>query len=113
MVATNLLICGIIIFYTSSLNELISLKEFTSNFSELKNTQNQYNTVILPLCSPIYFHLLHFSIPIASLLTIFGGSLFSWNAFILIIFQLQLVPCIYCYKNNLYEFLKIKQILFK
>ena len=109
------LFCGIIIFYASSLNELISLKEFTSNFSELKEYTKTNKILSYFLYVLLYIFIVAFSIPIASLLTICGGSLFGWDAFILIIFSATVGSTIVfiAAKTICYEFFKNKTNTFQ
>ena len=81
------LVFGIVIFYASNLNEFISFQEFVNNYSELKEYTKTNKILSYVLYILLYILIVSFSLPIASIITICGGSLFGWDAFYLIIFS--------------------------
>ena len=109
------LVFGIVIFYASSLNEIISFKEFINNYSELKEYTKTNKMLSYGLFILLYILIVAFSIPIASLLTICGGSLFGWEAFFLIIFSATIGSTIVfvAAKTIFYEFFKNKTNAFQ
>ena len=80
------LIAGLILFYTSSLNELISFQFLHLNYSKLKTFADHNIIVSFIIFIFIYILIVAFSIPLASLITIGGGAIFGWHAFYIILF---------------------------
>ncbi len=105
-----LLFFGILIFYASGLNELISFKEFVNNYSQLKEYIKINKILSYFIYVLLYIFIVAFSIPIASILTICGGILFGWDAFFLIIFSATIGSTIVfiAAKTICYEFFKNK-----
>ncbi len=109
-----ILITGIIIFYFTSLNELISFENFLNNYSELKvYTENNLILSCL-LFMLVYILIVAFSIPIASFVTICGGVLLGWHSFYIILFAATIGSTIVfiAAKTILYDFFKNKTYSF-
>ena len=79
------LLCGFIGFYSSNLPNLITWQSVTLHYAEISNFLEQNRSTSYTGFLFFYTLVVAFSIPVASLLTLFAGAIIGWPAIGLIV----------------------------